>query len=235
MALTLTLWVSVEERDAAGAIREVEEATEIHAEFDRNTVDGLKRALAKELQPLRSRSIGTIKLYFKPEHTSLQTEWTKLEPDWPVLPGATDIKRIPAQYAGGLPNNACVVVVLPAPTAPATVPPVPGECYHILASTKYSASCTYRTVPKLFLFSPLLFVIPYLSTLTSPHLPTAFVSLCLPAFVQVHGMRLSCMVTVSSSHGRPSSSPGTSARQRLTRILLRQLADPNARGAKSLL
>jgi hypothetical protein len=50
------------------------------------------------------------------------------------------------QYAGGLPNNARIVVVLPAPTVPATAP-VPGEYCHILKSTKYnySASCTYKT------------------------------------------------------------------------------------------
>jgi hypothetical protein len=63
------------------------------------------------------------------------------------------------QYAGGLPNNARIVVLLPAPPAPATAP-VPGECYHILTSTKYSASCTCRTVPNPFPFSRLLFAIP---------------------------------------------------------------------------
>jgi hypothetical protein len=71
-----------------------------------------------------------------------------------------------AQYASGLPNNARIVVVLPAPTAPATAP-VPGEYCHILKPTKYSASCTYRSVANLFPLSLLLLVIPYLST--SPH------------------------------------------------------------------
>jgi hypothetical protein len=72
-------------------------------------------------------------------------------------------KPFAAQYASGLPNKARIVLVRPAPNAPATVPPVPGECCHILTSTKYSASCTYRTVPNLFPFSPVLFIIPYLS------------------------------------------------------------------------
>jgi hypothetical protein len=58
MALTLTLWVSVEERDAAGATREVQEAMKIHAEFDDNTVDGLKGGLAKKLQRLQGQTTG---------------------------------------------------------------------------------------------------------------------------------------------------------------------------------
>jgi hypothetical protein len=94
----------------------------------------------------------------------------KLDFELPVRPAAGManplaehllIKPFAAQYAGSLANNARIVVVIPAPPAPATVPPVPGECYHILTSTKYSASCTYRTAPYLFRFSQLLFVIPY--------------------------------------------------------------------------
>jgi hypothetical protein len=157
MALILTLWVSVEERDAAGAISGVEEATRITPNFDDNSVDGLKRALVNELQPLRSRSIGTIKLYLQLEDSS---DRVKLEPSWSVRPGPGTVhplakhelikgKPFAAQYAGGLPNNARIVVVLPAPTAPATAP-VPGEYCHILKSTKYSASCTYRRVANLF-------------------------------------------------------------------------------------
>jgi hypothetical protein len=151
MVLILTLWVSVEEGDTTGAIREVEEATRITPNFDDNTVDGLKRALANELQPLRSRSIGTIKLYLQLEKSS---DRVKLDPSWSVRPGPGTVhplaeqelikgKPFADQYAGGLPNNARIVVVLPAPTAPATAP-VPGEYCHILKSTKYnySTSCT---------------------------------------------------------------------------------------------
>jgi hypothetical protein len=86
MALTLTLWVSVEERDAAGATREVQEAMKIHAEFDDNTVDGLKGGLAKKLQRLQGQRTGEFKLYLKSGRSFPWTEWTKLEPDWPVLP-----------------------------------------------------------------------------------------------------------------------------------------------------